>query len=145
MQINNKLLQSIIFYFLEHNNFYVKKVFNFLVFSRVRSHQGLGLSRIHIKLMRMIQITNNKVTCQTGIKSCINGIRVLSGISVIFFRKPYINGIWTLFFRVFGRFFLALVPTKKGFEHFLINILCRLNILNKTSKIEKKPYCDCKI
>ena len=33
--------------------------------------------------------------------------------------------------------FLALYPKSKVFEHFLINILCCPNILNKISKIEK--------
>ena len=40
----------------------------------------------------------------------------------------------TLFGGVFAGF-LALDASKKVFEHFLINILCCLNILNKISKI----------
>ena len=45
--------------------------------------------------------------------------------------------IFTGFLDPFGRF-LALDPTKKVFEHFLIDILCCLNILNKISKIEEE-------
>ena len=51
------------------------------------------------------------------------------------------KGSGTLFGGVFAGF-LALDASKKVFEHFLIDILCCLNILNKISKIEKKKtYC----
>ena len=36
--------------------------------------------------------------------------------------------------------FFALDPTEKVFEHFLIDILCCLHILNKMSKIEEKKH-----
>ena len=42
----------------------------------------------------------------------------------------------------FGRFFSSRFSKKKVWGHFLIDILCCLNILNKISKIEeKKTYC----
>ena len=50
--------------------------------------------------------------------------------------KPLQKGSGTLFGGVFAGF-LALDASKKVFEHFLIDILCCLNILNNISKIEK--------
>ena len=50
--------------------------------------------------------------------------------------KPLQKGSGTLFGGVFAGF-LALDSSKKVFEHFLIDILCCLNILNNISKIEK--------
>ena len=50
--------------------------------------------------------------------------------------KPLQKGSGTLFGGVFAGF-LALDASKKVFEHFLIDILWCLNILNNISKIEK--------
>ena len=47
--------------------------------------------------------------------------------------RPFLQGFWIL---LAG--FLDLDPTKKVFEHFLIDILCCLNILNKISKIKER-------
>ena len=64
LRINNKLIQSIINHFLEHNNSHGEKVLHFLVYSRFYFGSGSVFSRgrsrirINIKLIR-IHITGS--------------------------------------------------------------------------------------
>ena len=48
--------------------------------------------------------------------------------------------LFTGFLDPFGSFFCSR-SYKQIFEHFLIDILCCLNILKKYQKLKKKPYC----